>query len=108
MSLHSPNQYVGLGKKLTSQGGYCPTTLSPPGEAWCFGVSGSGAFPEDPTEMYINYAMKCAPRGTHLAPARGQLARGHLARGHLPPRRRSRDRAPCAQVGPRRRGLLDE
>ena len=50
MSLHSPNQYVGLGKKLTAQGGYCPTTLAPPGEAWCFGVSGAGQFLEDPTE----------------------------------------------------------
>ena len=44
MSLHSPHQYVGLGKALTPQGGYCPTTLSPPGEAWCFGVSGAGHF----------------------------------------------------------------
>ena len=58
MSLHSPNQYVGLGKALTKQGGYCPTTLAAPGEAWCFGVSGAGSFPEDPTEVYSNYAMK--------------------------------------------------
>jgi hypothetical protein len=58
MSLHSPNQYVGLGHKETNQGGYCPTTLSPPGEAWCFGVSGAGAFQDDPTERYIDYAMK--------------------------------------------------
>ena len=46
--LHSPNQYVGLGKKMTAQGGYCPTTLAPPGEAWCFGVSGAGSFPSGP------------------------------------------------------------
>jgi len=63
MSLHSPNQYVGTGKPLTQQGGYCPTTLSPPGEAWCFGVSGAGRFPEDPTEKYIDYAMKWDPDG---------------------------------------------
>jgi hypothetical protein len=63
MSLHSPNQYVGTGKKLTPQGGYCPTTLSPPGEAWCFGVSGSGSFRDDPTERFINYAMKWDPDG---------------------------------------------
>ena len=63
MSLHSPNQYVGLGKKMTAQGGYCPTTLAPPGEAWCFGVSGAGSFPSDPTERYINYAMKWDPDG---------------------------------------------
>ena len=63
MSLHSPNQYVGLGKTLTPQGGYCPTTLSPPGEAWCFGVSGAGQFPRDPTESYINYAMQWDPDG---------------------------------------------
>eukprot|EP00966_Prymnesium_polylepis_P027805 642597-Prymnesium_polylepis.1 len=65
MSLHSPNQYVGTGKPLTQQGGYCPTTLSPPGEAWCFGVSGAGRFPEDPTEKYIDYAMKCARPPVH-------------------------------------------
>jgi len=63
MSLHSPNQYVGMGKSMTAQGGYCPTTLSPPGEAWCFGVSGSGAFVEDPTEAFHNYAMKWDPDG---------------------------------------------
>ena len=63
MSLHSPNQYVGTGKKLTPQGGYCPTTLAPPGEAWCFGVSGAGQFPRDPTEEYMNYAMKWDPDG---------------------------------------------
>jgi len=63
MSLHSPNQYVGLGKALTKQGGYCPTTLAAPGEAWCFGVSGAGSFPEDPTEVYSNYAMKWDPDG---------------------------------------------
>jgi len=63
MSLHSPNQYVGLGKKMTPQGGYCPTTLTPPGEAWCFGVSGAGRFEFDPTEHYTNYAMKWEPDG---------------------------------------------
>ena len=63
MSLHSPNQYVGLGKKMTPQGGYCPTTLAPPGEAWCFGVSGSGQFLEDPTEEFHNYAMQWDPDG---------------------------------------------
>jgi len=63
LSLHSPNQYVGTGKSLTPQGGYCPTTLAPPGEAWCFGVSGSGTFQEDPTEAYHNYAMKWDPDG---------------------------------------------
>ena len=63
MSLHSPNQYVGTGKKMTKQGGYCPTTLAPPGEAWCFGVSGAGQFPEDPTEVYMNYAMRWDPDG---------------------------------------------
>jgi len=63
MSLHSPNQYVGTGKSHTPQGGYCPTTLSPPGEAWCFGVSGSGNFVEDPTEKYHNYAMQWDPDG---------------------------------------------
>jgi hypothetical protein len=63
MSLHSPNQYVGLGKKMTPQGGYCPTTLAPPGEAWCFGVSGAGGFPEDPTDVFMNYAMKWDPDG---------------------------------------------
>jgi len=63
MSLHSPNQYVGTGKALTPQGGYCPTTLAPPGEAWCFGVSGAGSFPSDPTETYMNYAMKWDPDG---------------------------------------------
>jgi len=63
MSLHSPNQYVGTGKTLTAQGGYCPTTLAPPGEAWCFGVSGAGRFEVDPTENYHNYAMKWDPDG---------------------------------------------
>jgi len=63
MSLHSPNQYVGLGKSLTPQGGYCPTTLSPPGGAWCFGVSGAGLFMEDPTEVYHDYAMQWDPDG---------------------------------------------
>lgn len=63
MSLHSPNQYVGLGKAFTQQGGYCPTTLAPPGEAWCFGVSGAGQFLEDPTEKYMNFAMKWDPDG---------------------------------------------
>ena len=63
MSLHSPNQYVGTGKTLTAQGGYCPTTLSPPGGAWCFGVSGAGSFRDDPTERFINYAMKWDPDG---------------------------------------------
>ncbi|KAL3916178.1 MAG: hypothetical protein SGPRY_006932 [Prymnesium sp.] len=63
MSLHSPNQYVGLGKHRTPQGGFCPTTLAPPGEAWCFGVSGSGSFKSDPTERYIDYAMKWDPDG---------------------------------------------
>jgi len=63
MSLHSPNQYVGLGKSLTPQGGYCPTTLAEPGGAWCFGVSGAGSFPRDPTEHYIDYAMKWDPDG---------------------------------------------
>jgi len=63
MSLHSPNQYVGLGKKETPQGGYCPTSLAPPGEAWCFGVSGAGQFLEDPTEEYHNYAMQWDPDG---------------------------------------------
>ena len=38
MSLHSPNQYVGLGQKHTAQGGFCPTTLSEPGGAWCVGA----------------------------------------------------------------------
>ena len=38
-------------------------SLAPPGEAWCFGVSGAGSFPEDPTETYINYAMKWDPDG---------------------------------------------
>jgi hypothetical protein len=63
MSLHSPNQYVGTGKSMTPQGGYCPTTLAPPGEAWCFGVSGAGRFEEDPTEKFHNYAMKWDPDG---------------------------------------------
>lgn len=63
MSLHSPNQYVGQGQKLTKQGGYCPTTLAAPGEAWCFGVSGAGGFVEDPTEEYHNYAMQWDPDG---------------------------------------------
>jgi len=63
MSLHSPNQYVGLGKTLTPQGGYCPTTLSPPGEAWCFGVSGAGHFQKNPTDVFINYAMQWDPDG---------------------------------------------
>jgi len=63
MSLHSPNQYVGLGQKMTPQGGYCPTTLAPPGEAWCFGVSGSGSFPDDPTERFIDYGMRWDPDG---------------------------------------------
>jgi len=63
MSLHSPNQYVGGGQKMTKQGGYCPTTLAPPGEAWCFGVSGAGHFQEDPTESYHNYAMRWDPDG---------------------------------------------
>jgi len=63
MSLHSPNQYVGLGKKKTEQGGYCPTTLAPPGEAWCFGVSGSGTFTDDPTERFIDYGMRWDPDG---------------------------------------------
>jgi len=63
MSLHSPNQYVGTGKAMTPQGGYCPTTLAPPGEAWCFGVSGAGQFVEDPTEKYHNYAMRWDPDG---------------------------------------------
>ena len=62
-SVHSPNQYVGLGRNHTPQGGYCPTTLAGPGEAWCFGVSGAGSFPSDPTERYINYAMKWDPDG---------------------------------------------
>ena len=30
---------------------------------WCFGVSGAGSFPSDPTERYINYAMKWDPDG---------------------------------------------
>ena len=70
MSLHSPNQYVGTGKALTPQGGYCPTTLAPPGEAWCFGVSGAGSFPDDPTERYINYAMKWDPECARRAARR--------------------------------------
>jgi len=60
-SVHSPNQYVGLGRNHTPQGGYCPTTLAPPGEAWCFGVSGAGAYHDDPTERYITYGMKWEP-----------------------------------------------
>lgn len=63
MSLHSPNQYVGLGQKLTAQGGFCPTTLAPPGEAWCFGVSGAGSFKDDPTERFIDYGMRWDPDG---------------------------------------------
>jgi len=63
MSLHSPNQYVGPGRKSTRQGGYCPTTLDPPGAPWCFGVSGSGKFERDPTEDYHTYAMRWEPDG---------------------------------------------
>jgi len=63
MSVHSPNQYVGLGRKMTQQGGYCPTSLAGPGEAWCFGVSGAGIYKEDPTDIFITYTMKWEPEG---------------------------------------------
>ena len=62
-SVHSPNQYVGLGRNKTRQGGYCPTTLADPATAWCFGVSGAGAYTDDPTERYITYGMKWEPEG---------------------------------------------
>jgi len=61
MSVHSPNQYVGMGRNHTPQGGHCPTTLAKPGEAWCFGVSGAGGYISDPTERYITYTMKWEP-----------------------------------------------
>ena len=60
-SVHSPNQYVGLGRNATAQGGYCPTTLAEPGAAWCFGVSGAGVYRDDPTERSIVYAMHWEP-----------------------------------------------
>ena len=60
-SVHSPNQYVGLGRNHTPQGGYCPTTLAAPGAAWCFGVSGGGVYGDDPTQRSIVYAMHWEP-----------------------------------------------
>ena len=57
------NQYVGLGRNSTPQRGYCPTTLAGPGEAWCFGVSGAGAYHDDPTERMITYGMLWEPEG---------------------------------------------
>lgn len=63
MSIHSPNQYVGMGRSSTPQGGYCPTSLAGPGEAWCFGVSGAGRYESDPTDRYIDYSMHWEPEG---------------------------------------------
>ena len=54
---------MGLGRNSTPQGGYCPTTLAGPGEAWCFGVSGAGAYHDDPTERMITYGMLWEPEG---------------------------------------------
>jgi len=66
MSVHSPNQYVGMGRNGTKQGGYCPTTLAAPGEAWCFGVSGAGLYADDPTDRFITYSMLWEPEGVEF------------------------------------------